>query len=44
MKLLIVDDEKLLRNSLKKHFQREGYRVYLAENARKGIEASQLSG
>ena len=39
MKLLIVDDEKLLRNSLKKHFQREGYQVYLAENARKAIDA-----
>ncbi len=31
MKLLITDDEKLLRNSLKKHFQREGFQVYLAE-------------
>jgi len=39
MKLLIVDDEKLLRDSLKKHFQREGYQVYLAESARKAIEA-----
>ena len=38
MKLLIVDDEKLLRNSLKKHFEHEGCQVFLAETAQKGLQ------
>jgi two-component system response regulator AtoC len=38
MKLLIIDDEKLLRNSLRKHFSREGYQVAVAETAHKGMQ------
>ncbi len=37
MRLLIVDDEKLIRNSLKRHFQSEGYQVFLAENAQRAL-------
>ena len=32
MKILIVDDERAIRNSLKEIFEMEGYEVETAEN------------
>ena len=36
-KILIIDDEKNIRSTLKKALEAEDYRVYLAENGREGI-------
>nr|HID59498.1 sigma-54-dependent Fis family transcriptional regulator [Desulfobacterales bacterium] len=38
MRLLIVDDERLLRNSLKRSFERDGATVYLAQDAREALQ------
>lgn len=37
-KLLIVDDEKMIRDVLNRAFQREGYTVALAESAEDAID------
>ncbi len=40
MKILIVEDEQKFAEILKLYFEKEGYEVYLAENAQKGISIS----
>ena len=37
MKILLVEDEKILRISLNKTLQREGYAVYACDNGAKAI-------
>lgn len=37
-KILIVDDEKMIRTMLEKAFSREGYTVYSAESAEEALE------
>ncbi|MDI6808870.1 MAG: sigma-54 dependent transcriptional regulator [Candidatus Eisenbacteria bacterium] len=36
--ILVVDDEREVRESLSRIFSKEGYKVFLAENARKALE------
>ncbi len=38
LKILVIDDEKLIRWSFEKHLNVQGYRVYLAETGEEGIE------
>ena len=38
MKILIIDDERSIRNSLKEILADEGYEVDVAENGLQGIE------
>lgn len=38
-KILIIDDEKLIRWTLEQHLTKEGYEVVTAETAEKGMEA-----
>jgi two-component system, NtrC family, response regulator AtoC len=38
MKILIIDDEQLIRWSLEKHYSSLGYKVYTAENGEEGIK------
>ena len=40
MKILIIDDERAIRNSLKEILQDEGYDVEVAEDGRAGLEAA----
>jgi|SRR5208283_2936056 len=37
-KILVIDDEKLIRWALEQHLVREGYEVSTAESAEKGLE------
>jgi DNA-binding NtrC family response regulator len=37
-KILVIDDEKLIRWTLEQHLVREGYDVVTAESAEKGLE------
>ncbi len=37
-KILVVDDEKLIRWTLEQHFTKEGYEVVTADTAEKGLE------
>ena len=37
-KIVVVDDEKLLRETLKELLELEGYEVYIAEDGRRGLE------
>jgi len=37
-KILVVEDEELIRNLLEKKLQREGYEVFAAENGIEGLE------
>ena len=38
MKLLVIDDERSIRNSLKEILMDEGYEVDVAENGASGVE------
>ena len=38
--VLIVDDQKLIRNSLKSALHNEGYRVFIAETGKEGLSFS----
>ena len=38
MKVLVIDDEPLVRLSLQRLFSKEGYQVHLAENGKQGLE------
>ena len=38
MKILIIDDERSIRNSLKEILDDEGYDVEVAENGQQGVE------
>ena len=38
MKILIIDDERSIRNSLKEILEDEGYDVDVAENGQQGVE------
>lgn len=38
MKILVIDDEPLIRRSLKKAFEIQGDEVFLAENGKLGID------
>ena len=37
-KILVIDDEKNIRDGIKKSLEFEGYEVVTAENGEKGIE------
>jgi len=37
-KILVVDDEKLIRGLLKQHLEKEGYEVFTAESGEEGIK------
>ncbi len=37
-KILVIDDEKLIRWTLEQHLVKEGYEVFTAESAEKGLE------
>jgi DNA-binding NtrC family response regulator len=43
-KLLIIDDERGIRNTLKEILADEGYEVEVAENGRQGLEMAQANG
>ena len=40
MKVLVIDDERAIRNSLKEILEYEGHTVALAEDGKKGYEAA----
>lgn len=40
MKILVIDDERFIRNTLKDVFTDEGYEVDLAENGEEGLQAA----
>ncbi len=42
--LLIIDDEPLIRKSLRHHFERKGYRVLDAASASQGLQLTQEEG
>ena len=44
MKILIIDDERSIRNTLKEILEFEGHTVSLAEDGRKGVEAALAEG
>ena len=39
-KILVIDDERAIRNILKETLEFEGYKVDIAENGAQGIEAA----
>lgn len=39
MKILIIDDDELIRELFRLWLEREGFEVFTAENGRKGVEA-----
>ncbi|MEI7897084.1 MAG: sigma-54 dependent transcriptional regulator [bacterium] len=43
MKILIVEDEKLIRWSLEKHLSAKGYKVFAAESGEEGIKEFELN-
>ncbi len=38
LKILVIDDEKLIRWSFEKHFSSKGYKIFTAETGEEGIE------
>lgn len=42
MKILVIDDDILIRSLTRVWLEREGFEVYEAENGRKGVEAHRL--
>lgn len=38
MKILIVDDDELIRDLFRRWLEREGFEIYEAENGKKGVE------
>jgi len=43
LKILIIEDEKLIRWSLEKHLSSEGYTVFIAESGEEGIKQFELN-
>lgn len=43
MKILVIDDEKTIRDLLRIWLEREGYTVFEADNGRKGVAAHRRS-
>ena len=43
-KILIIDDERAIRNTLKEILEFEGYEIDLAENGRVGVEKAKGGG
>ena len=42
LKILIIEDEKLIRWSLEKHLGSKGYKVFSAETGEEGVKSVEL--